>query len=351
MASMEWPMDNAFRQRLFDKYPMGDTKEAKLEWMRSCVMGRPSVENPKSRYHDFNRIVVNYLTVVHRWQFIIVFDNIDQTPLHMQEEAFVLARHKLDWIRDNTRVTYVLAVRSYMLDCGNKECCVRSWAIDDVVVVYPPPISSVLRSLLPYFETECPDTVTLPDELGRYGGIDLEVPKHNFVQSLATFFSILGTQEKGLNLAKLVNYDVRQQLLMVKGALMSSELAWYDACMMALGKGNGALRLSFYDLLSAMLRQDNLLCAPHPEQRFINVFGLDGFDHFSCPLNGRYILKLLSTAPFSVDELIAMLNKLGHPPGRTRKSLQMLLNANIVVSPQGTSMAHHKLQTIEPESE
>lgn len=127
MAKMEWAYDSDYRKELLSTLPQGKSDKEKLEWFKIIALRNAvaTAKLPKAMakrvykrgkdYHDFNRIAINYLTVKFGWQFVIIYDNLDQTPITFQQEVFFLARHKLDWIRKTQNVTIVIGVREYLL--------------------------------------------------------------------------------------------------------------------------------------------------------------------------------------------------------------------------------------------
>lgn len=216
------------------------------------------------------------------------------------------------------------------------------------VAIYPPPIQQVLRQRLFFFAEACPknhrltDTKLFPQHVGRYVE-ELVVTRGAIVRALRSVIAGF-KHDIELDIAALANYDVRHQLRLAESVFHSWVLDWYD--FLNLSVKDLQLDVNFYEVLSAMLRRDNLLVSPPPRQALYNIFDCGESSRFCSTLNGWYVLKLLDQGVGYVDDLVAHLVGLGHPKSVTLKTIQSLLEANIVKSREGLYLKEHAITQI-----
>jgi hypothetical protein len=362
MAKMEWTVDTDYRDELLKSIPQGDSDEDKLDWFRLVALRNPRSSSSSRRsknarildrrkdYHDFNRLAINYLVTTFKWRFVIILDNIDQTPINFQEEVFMLARHKLDWILKTQSVVMVLGVRDYLLDRVKKEFVVQAYDEQRQLRIYPPPIASVLSERLPFFEALCPQKVPLdpgdfPKRVGRQVE-QLTLTREAIVRGLRGLIQILGNTSIRENIANMSNYDVRHQIKLVRRVFRSWVINWYDFANLTVD--GMTVRCNFYDVLSAILKEDNLLCSQSPEQIIYNLFSGSETDHddFSATLNAWYVLRLIEKGHTAIEDLVKILGELGHSPGTTLGTIGYMLHANIVTSREGIYLREHAIKNI-----
>jgi hypothetical protein len=348
IAKLDWSYDLEWQNKLLKKYPIGTSEKEKIDWVKSSI-GRGSINDANNEWHDFNRLAINYLTNVLNWNFVFILDNIDQTPKDFQEKAFVLARHKLDWMTNSKNLYYILCVRSYLINKAEKECICAAWDDKHDIKIYPPPIDYVLNSRLKYFIAKLPKIVQVrPSEYIKHDktNIELQVTKEAIVIIIQDCIRKFGDVNINLALSLLANYDVRQQLKMVRACLQSPRINWYKPFSLLTGSTT-PYGINYYELFSGIMNQDNTLCPPNDQQFFKNIFSFDQGDHFSCTLNCYYILKLLSKGAQTIEEIVSTLCLLGHSKGKTMKTIQLLLLANIITSKDGIYIDEHKIKVIE----
>jgi hypothetical protein len=360
MAKMEWPHDSDYKKELLDLLPQGPSDEDKLRWFKLIALRNPDtglklritkvkeIIERRRDFHDFNRIAINYLTHKYGWKFVIIFDNLDQTPINFQQEVFFLARHKLDWILHTENVTLVIGVREYLLDRVKKECPVLAYEAYTDVPIYPPPIQQVLTERLTFFSEVCPksyrltDAKLFPQHVGEYVE-EITVTRKAIERALKSLVKVFQSNIE-FNIATIANYDVRHQLRLAESIFHSWVLDWYDLLYMSVR--NTEIITNFYEVLSAMLRVDNLLAAPMPKKVIYNIFDCGESSRFCSTLNGWYVLKLLDNGFSNIEDLVKQLQDIGHPKSVTLETVQKLLHANIVTSDQGIYLKEHRITEI-----
>jgi hypothetical protein len=293
--------------------------------------------------HDFNRVIINYLIKEFNFHFILVLDNVDQTPKKYQEEVFILCRHKMDWIINKNKFIFLLGIRSYMLDVVYSENIIQSYSANDDyggIKIFPPAISNVLINRLKYVKNELKSSNTI-----KVNNIIIKVSKNDIIQELNNFIITFSNPKNEIIISKFANFNIRTQLDLTKAVFKSWKFNLLDVLSMKdTDKKNKFY--SQYELIRGILMQDNYITKPPPDQFFTNIFGMEDGEHFSCILNGWYVLKILSQSPQSIDSLVKKLSEFGHFEELTKNTIQEFLKKNIIGSPQGVDIENHNIKQI-----
>lgn len=314
----------------------------KLNWVLDFI-NKFRDKQKDSLYHDFNRVIINYLTKRYDLKLILILDNLDQTPEKYQEEIFMLCRHKQDWINIKDKFIFIIGIRSYMLDVVDRESIVQAYSADGNlkgVKIFPPAIENVLINRLDYFTRKIKSTSKI--EIGEKFII---LPKEDILKELRRFFNIFSNPSNEIVLSKLANYNVRNQLELVEAIFKSWKFDIIDVFQFA-NENEREFFYSQYEIIRAILMQDNYIVKPPPNQFFLNIFGMGDGEHFSCILNGYYVLKLLSGNTQKVDNIIDTLFDFGHYKELTLNTIQSFLKKNIIGSPEGIDLKKHNIETI-----
>jgi hypothetical protein len=346
MAELVTNLKTDFHARLLATHPMGDTPEDKLRWINMTV-GRPSViPECNNVFADFNRIRIQYLNQKMGKKFILVLDNIDQMPRRVQEAAFMLARHKLEWVQDTNDVTIIIAFRAYMLARAAKELPLAGYQNRYEVPIRPCRIGDILERRMKYAENKLPAEFTFEEKnLFRPAGASVTVAKSSIKRMLLKWIEVFGDLQTDLALSKMSNNDMREQLRMVQAVLKSPHFDWVhflDTVAQARSQ-----HISHDKLLDLLLRGTNILCSVDSPVFFINLFNAGNYQHFANSLNQMYILLVLKQLRYEyVDNIVSMLAELGHPPLWTKGSFETMLLRNIIFSTEGQYLYKDKVRRV-----
>jgi len=297
----------------------------------------PYTEDEQS--HDFNRLLIEYLTVKYDIDFIFIMDNVDQSPASLQGNFYILARHKLDWITSIDKVVFILGVRKYLLDKVYKEGVVQAYPDPAYIHIFPPSINSYLATRIKSFKKSLNKKrydVTMND------GKVIDVTKDVLTEMLKKFNKNYSDVHNDIVMSSLSNHDVRQQSKMIMACLRSQAINWSDYIHF-LSCGEEKVHFSQHDILRAILRDSNTIVEASHGQLLLNIFSSGTGSDFSNSLNRWYILKLISDRTV-VDDLIGLLERLGHNRGTTIKSIEEFLQANIIASPDGFRLREDKVE-------
>jgi hypothetical protein len=347
MAEMAATTDTEFFNKLRQEVSLGETKEQKLQWI-NAFFGRRSVQpecnNP---FADFNRVRISYLTSKFGLKFILILDNIDQMPRAVQEAAFMLARHKLEWVQDVNDVTVILAMRPYLLSRAAKELPLAAYQNRYEIPIFPCRIRDVLRKRLRYVVTKLPDEVVFRDaSMFDKAGATVTLSKKALFHVLWRWFTSLSSVETALSLDRLTNRDIREQLKMIRTILRSPNYDWLtlgDAVV----KGQATRPISQSKIVDMLLRGTNAICETQSPDFFLNLFDTGGHRHFANTLNRVYILRLMKYLEVAdIDHIASLLAELGHPPCWTKKNIEAMLQANILISLEGQYLGEDKVRTV-----
>jgi len=322
-------------------FPRNERPRAIIKWLLEFNNSYVSYAADEE-YHDFNRTLVEYLTEKCGVSFIFVMDNVDQTPQTLQDRFYMLARHKLDWIRSIDKVVFILGVRSYLLDKVYKESVVQAFTDPPRVRIFPPPLHAFLAARIRSFDSELTAdryNITMDD------GKTLDVPKTALTQMLHRFNQNYSDQNNDVVMARLSSFDMRRQSEFLLACLRSRAIEWCDYVNF-FSQGHADVHFSQHDILRSILRDSNALVAPPPDQMLLNLFSCGTGSHFANSLNRWYILRMLSCSDRNVDKLLSMLDQLGHPDCVSRKSLNDMLLADVIASPEGVKLKDDHIESI-----
>jgi len=352
------------RNTLKSTYPPPEARSLQLRWIREIAEGRrankTNIEDDDqnilvSDYADFNRLALRYLCRINsNLKFVIFMDNVDHLPALNQQQAFLLSRHKLGWIKKFKQVYFIIALRSYMLKNSWKEDTFSAYSNKvEKLEIFPPSLYQVLDKRREFlFAPESKKrTAVLKHIDSNRNAINIPIPKpEEMVKSIVNAFE---DRKRDTYIAKLTNYDIRQGLEIAKSVIQFPFYPW-DVLADSIEKhysqnpsGYHSL-LSFDRIIDAIVRKTNRLCEV-TLPFFDNVFRVDDSDHFANSLCKLYILKFLSKRTFSLKELMAQLMFLGHPEPLINIALESLLKCNIITSPEGIHIEEHNIKTIHSE--
>ena len=346
MAEQARKLDTDFHARLLAEHPMGKSRADKLQWINSIVGRKSVLKECNNVFADFNRLRIQYLTKRLHKKFVIVLDNIDQMPRQIQEAAFMLARHKLEWVQNTNDVSVVIALRSYLLTRAAKELPLSAYQNRYEVCIRPPRLMDVLQRRTRYAEREFPKQLTFHQAgLFRRRSTPVSATKTTLTKMLGQWVTAFGDMETDLALSKMSNHDLREQLRMVSTIFRSPNFDWLrlvDAVATP-----SVRHISHDRILDMLLRGTNLLCSTDSPVFFANLFNAGNHQHFANSLNQIYLLNVVKRLGSDyVDNVVSILADLGHPPAWTLESIEELLQRNVLLSPEGQYLRADQIRQI-----
>jgi len=364
MACLEYPKTQKHRA-YFTENPPPDIYPGQLRWLREIVLSRQDGQKENnhavSDWADFNRFAIRYLcTIDQDFKLIIFLDNVDHLPAPHQKNAWLLARHKLQWIKQWKSVAFVLAVRSYMLANSDKEDTLQAYSDKlQQLGLEPPTLFDVLeyrkRAFFdPIYPKRQQDAATddeRPTCSMRSGGISIPLYCPN--ELCASLLNAFKRSKKHQYISELCNYDIRQGFEIAKAVFGYPFYNWQELAHIVYQQYTARKvvaegLVSYERLLDAVIRRNNIIYESKLPF-FDNIFMVDNSDHFSNSLCKWFILKIVSKRPHRLDEISGILVDLGHTSSCIQKALQKLLICNIITSPQGVSIEQHRVEELTSE--
>jgi hypothetical protein len=361
MACMEYPDSEEQRVYFSEESPPPDSPAAQLKWLKEIVIARREVlqgDKPVTDFADFNRLAIRYLCKTdEKLRLVFFLDNVDHLPAPFQANAWLLARQKLSWIREWHAVSFVIAIRSYLLKNSHKESALSAYR-DKILelALVPPTLFDILeRRKTVFFDPRYPKREPFNAEVElerkchiKYAGISIPLYCPN--ELFASLLNVFREREKDRYIAQLTNYDIRQGIEIAKAVIQYPFYHWpslADAVYKQYREKKPQMGqlVSFERILDAVLRRTNHLCEPKL-MFFDNVFMVDDSDHFSNTLCKSYILRMLAKRTHSLDEVLGILGQLGHPETIARAAIQALLDCNVITSPQGVNIEEHGISVL-----
>jgi hypothetical protein len=360
MACIEFPRREQERKYFSEVQPPPASYPEQLVWVRKYVVGRgeePESTTSASNWADFNRMAIRYLCSVDpELRFVFILDNVDHLMPSMQKCAWLLARHKLSWIKLSHRVFFIIAIRSYLLRNAEKESTIQAYTGKvQEIGLYPPSLYEVLhKRKVAYFDPCYPRRDPHSDAIVivRLTHDGRTVPIYCANELLDSVLLAFKEREKDLFVAGLANFDLRQGMDMAKAVLQYPFYDWGSLAQIverqyAAHAAEGGGLISEKRILDALVRRNNYLCEPSLSF-FDNVFMVDESDHYANSLCKLFLLIMVEPMPCSLEKISSVLVKaLGHPELMVKRAAATLLNCNIITSPQGVSIEGHNITELD----
>jgi hypothetical protein len=353
MGCLAYPGNEKHRQELIKNYPPDDPA-GQLKWIRSVAMSRNEDPQSVSGWADFNRLAIAHICKEKpNIQIVIFLDNVDHLSSEQQVAVWLMARHKLHWLRELKNLCFIIPIRSYLLQNSRKEDALSAYRDKlQVIAVTAPSLYDVLRARKscdfdPVIPNRVPNDMD-PSHIRFFSTYKYTVPMfcaNQLLEEVLRCFDEVSTNSFAMDLC---NHDLRQGIEAAKHILESPFYPW-EAWLELIrkqfdhGKDSRTYGNEFINrdrMIDAIIRQKNILC--EPKLRFFdNVFsmGLDqGDDHFSSSLCKLFILHMCNVRKHDVDEVVSKLMEFGHPRTLVETAITQLLECNIVVSNQGINL-------------
>jgi hypothetical protein len=345
LADLIVKFESDFHTRLKEQYPAGGTQNDKINWINKIVGRASTLPECNNVFADFNRLRIQYLTQKLGKKFIIIFDNIDQTISQVQEAAFMLARHKLEWVQDTNNVYILIAMRSYMLSKASKELPIAAYQERYEVAIRPCHIRDILNRRVHYVYDNLPEKIQFQEDNIFQRKVKIEVEKDTIKDLINKWIDVFGKSDTDLELSRMTNDDMREQLRMVKEIFRSPNIDWLKLCDAI--KSSSSIYISQDKLLDVLIRGNNILCNVESPVFFINLFDSNKYQHFSNTLNRIYILKIMKKNRCEdVQNIAGILAYLGHPQVWTLENIEIMLKRNILNSPEGLYLREDNVKRI-----
>ncbi len=337
MGQLALDTDTTAYAQFLRTFPHEGARDEKRKWLCS-IMGRPD-PSVGPALGDLNRLRLSYMTSVGRLKVVIVLDNLDQATATVQKAAFMIARHKLEWVQSTNDVTFIIAIRTYLLTQAAKELSISAYQKRYEVAIRPCRIGDVVEKRLQYVTRGIQaGEAFLPARRAGFSSVE------EAVAALVHWSQVFHLVSVDKLLGELTNYDLREQLRMVEAIFESPSFTWR-----AVGRAKKRATteiVSADKLLDMLLRGTNVLCRTDSPP-FLNIFNAGDHAHYSNSLNIHYILRiLLRNTPEYVDNIVAYLADLGHSPAWTRDSLKALLERNVIQSHEGFRLKEHCIREV-----
>jgi len=353
------------------KPPPAATPE-QLRWIREVAVGRDTrTVMPVSDFADFNRLAIQYLSAIRPLlRFVFFLDNVDHLPADIQIFSWLMARKKMHWVNTFSNVSFIIAVRSYLLDNdATKENVFRAYQgqVQQLPLHAPGLYAVLLARKRALFDPIVPYNLSSPSARRycfTFPGRQIPIPCPN---SLA---SALINQFKDTKIdqfaCRLTNFDVRQGIEIAATLFSYPFFDWSHLAnasyeqFLKISDGKhipveaavqdcDAKRLvSNEKVLDALLRKDNHLSAAGLPF-FDNVFAVGSGDYFCNSLCKLFILAIIKCGTERIQYVREVLLLLGHKDGTIQKGIQRLLNCNIITSKSGIDLMQHEVMEVSPD--
>ncbi|MBD3351787.1 MAG: hypothetical protein GF364_09910 [Candidatus Lokiarchaeota archaeon] len=331
--------------------------QEQLKWIREKIVARTETkkgeEKPVSDWADFNRLAINYLCITNpKLRIVFFLDNVDHLPPQYQKAVWLVARQKLHWVRNWSSISFVITIRSYLLENASKEDTLQAYRDKlEEFPLFPPSLHDILNERKksgfdPLYPKRTPNNNVRCTIALNKNKIPIYCPN----EFLSSFLNVFKERGRNFYISQFCNYDIRQGLEIAKNIFQYPFYNWKNLIDEIHNQFQNRatdfkLLISYEKILEALLRNRNLLCESKVSF-FDNIFMVDKSNHFSNSLCKLFILKMLNQRSYSVKDILQILYNFGHPKHIIENAIQRLLLCNIISSPQGIYLKEDHLEII-----